>query len=308
MKDVCRRFLREEEGTAIKELNEKLCGAIGDCVEGIYVIEEKTKRIHYLNSFMDPDGTGTGQLCHHFFCGEESPCRFCPTLESDGTLYAWEYFNNKNHQTVLIKNRLVTVDEVEYRVGNINAVQELMSLTRSIVGEVHDLNEVIEQKRQEQAVLAWQSDHDKMTGLLNRGRFIRDNEQYFRNFDTAGVLFADINNLKQINDQQGHEYGDLLIEKTAQSLQSCGGDARVYRLGGDEFAAILGNIDRKTLEEFSRCFDQELERRNRESDPVCSVAVGLAWGGTPNGIDDLMREADVQMYARKRRQKNPFLE
>ena len=56
------------------------------------------------------------------------------------------------------------------------------------------------------------------------------------------VVLCDLNGLKEINDQKGHDAGDKFIVQTAQTLKSVFGKRHVYRLGGDEFIAVLPNI------------------------------------------------------------------
>ena len=59
-----------------------------------------------------------------------------------------------------------------------------------------------------------------------------------------GVIFADINGLKEINDSEGHEAGDRLILEIAKSIREIFTDARIYRLGGDEFVILSFEEDK----------------------------------------------------------------
>ena len=59
---------------------------------------------------------------------------------------------------------------------------------------------------------------------------------------SLAVVMCDINGLKEINDQKGHDAGDKFIVQTAQTLKSVFGKRHVYRFGGDEFIAVLPNI------------------------------------------------------------------
>jgi two-component system cell cycle response regulator len=85
---------------------------------------------------------------------------------------------------------------------------------------------------------------DELTGLANRRALLEDMAAMRATAQRHGypisVLLLDLNGFKQINDQLGHETGDLVLQLVAQALQAAarGGD-RVYRLGGDEFVLLL---------------------------------------------------------------------
>jgi len=101
--------------------------------------------------------------------------------------------------------------------------------------------------------------NDQLTGLSNRYAFV---EMIGRNMTLParafGLLLADIDNLKQVNDSMGHLVGDGLIRETGRRLASATGDVTVYRLGGDEFALIYENC--ADAESLARHADQLLSR------------------------------------------------
>jgi len=83
-----------------------------------------------------------------------------------------------------------------------------------------------------------------LTGLSNRRKFTEDLERLITNDNTGAVLILDIDDFKNINDVQGHIYGDRVLQLVAQFLQkeldSC---AKAYRFGGDEFLIIADGLD-----------------------------------------------------------------
>ena len=75
--------------------------------------------------------------------------------------------------------------------------------------------------------------HDQLTGVFNRNAFQRDVQK--RDAD-IGVIFLDINGLKDINDGDGYSGGDAVLAAVSRSVHELLPDTAVYRMGGDEFA------------------------------------------------------------------------
>ena len=139
---------------------------------------------------------------------------------------------------------------------------------------------------------------DLLTGIFNRnamnGRIaaITAGEETFDG--PYGVVFADLNGLKRVNDEEGHDAGDILIKKAALLLQEVfkGGD--IYRAGGDEFMII---VPRCTEQSFNTKVEQ---LRARASDPGnVSLSVGSVFNSSGLDIRDLLKTADEAMYADK---------
>lgn len=141
---------------------------------------------------------------------------------------------------------------------------------------------------------------DHLTGLPNRRAWdhelAREQARCDRNASAAGIVVVDIDNLKVINDEQGHLAGDLLVRQTAGLLrQAFRGADMVARIGGDEFAVLV--VD----------FDVDAAQPELLADRVRSV---LARGGTQAsvgaavhaaGLDltEVFARADEAMYAHK---------
>ena len=151
--------------------------------------------------------------------------------------------------------------------------------------------------------VAYEGEHDKMTGLYNKNKYLKaikelaskeDNEQ-------IGILYFDINNLKLINDTMSHEMGDTLICMGAKSLNyASSNNMDIYRIGGDEFVIIIHNctiVDIKaTLKVWSHALDIINESKKELK---CSMACGYALGSCKD-IDKLIKEADANMYENKK--------
>ena len=146
---------------------------------------------------------------------------------------------------------------------------------------------------------------DALTGLSNRRAFERDLERELerskRSGESVGVLMVDLDGLKQINDQEGHERGDALLVTFARTLSaSLRTEDQVYRLGGDEYAAILsraGTAAAQTLESRVR---GAVEQTRLAGFPEVDASAGLAFA--PDEVrqtSDLLRRADERMYVQK---------
>lgn len=146
---------------------------------------------------------------------------------------------------------------------------------------------------------------DLMTGLGNRTAFLRDKEADAGYKGTWAYIMVDANNLKKVNDSQGHQKGDELLQKIAECIKDAVREVgRGYRIGGDEFAVSLKN---KSREETIACMDRirkRLDEENQLSDIEISAAMGYAWTDQKKkDLDLLLEEADTAMYENKRQMK-----
>ncbi|MCR5250445.1 MAG: GGDEF domain-containing protein [Lachnospiraceae bacterium] len=139
---------------------------------------------------------------------------------------------------------------------------------------------------------------DKLTGVKNRNAMnlrvtgIIDGTGALE--ERYGVLFADLNGLKTVNDTMGHTAGDLLLKRAALLLQELFAGADIYRAGGDEFVIILSGCD---VEEFQKKLQELKDRADVHSD-VC-FAMGGYFSDDGCDIRDAMHYADEAMYRDK---------
>lgn len=150
---------------------------------------------------------------------------------------------------------------------------------------------------------------DKLSNCLNRKAFDEDYEfacQSVANgcWHSMAVIIIDINGLKAMNDNYGHDRGDLLISKSTQLIKSVlKEEYSLYRIGGDEFAVIAKDLNNMTLEELT----SELEAVQVDKWIHLSESyrhpVKFSVGGASSDIEplsDLISVADQNMYSRKR--------
>jgi diguanylate cyclase (GGDEF)-like protein len=138
------------------------------------------------------------------------------------------------------------------------------------------------------------SRHDMLTGVHNRNAMIEDSETMKRGSGSIGVVYADINGLKKLNDEKGHHAGDRAICFVARILSETYGEDSVYREGGDEFVVLLKDI---TREEFAN--KNRRLRRLLGQQKMYHIAIGTAWDEDTGKLDKTIRRADRFMYMHK---------
>ncbi|MCU1376045.1 MAG: diguanylate cyclase/phosphodiesterase with sensor(s), partial [Actinomycetia bacterium] len=182
----------------------------------------------------------------------------------------------------------------------------------SVAGIVLNSRDVTDRKRLE-GELRHQAFHDPLTGLANRA-LLRDRLEHAlargeRHAGSLGVLFVDLDDFKAVNDGRGHAAGDeLLLAVGARLRDTVRASDTVARLGGDEFAILVegpaaATHPASTGERILEAFD--LPFRIGGDDVYVHASIGVALAET-DGIDagELLRNADVAMYAAKSAGKN----
>lgn len=148
------------------------------------------------------------------------------------------------------------------------------------------------------------SERDNLTFLYNRHRLDSMRVTDYRELDSCGVIWFDINNLKTVNDTYGHAAGDQLIKLAADSVRSVTGrDVHAYRMGGDEFMVVACNISVKDMDALLHLWDVRLDALNEYAEFPCTMAYGRAWSRDSIDLDELIRLADEDMYDRKQEMK-----
>jgi diguanylate cyclase (GGDEF)-like protein len=149
---------------------------------------------------------------------------------------------------------------------------------------------------------------DALTGLFNRGYLTQALEEEQEKFHTYGIhhalVLGDINQLKKLNDQYGHETGDRLIVTVAEALRNTlRGTDIAARTGGDEFIVLLTNSTDEDAGHFIERLQSQVFAGLAVPLPDGAefpVTVSLGKAGTDKyPPESLTKEADRQMYAAK---------
>ena len=150
---------------------------------------------------------------------------------------------------------------------------------------------------------------DGLTGLYNRRGWdellIKENIRCRRYGHPAGLISIDLDELKEVNDTQGHAQGDDLLRRAADCLTTVTrGTDIVARLGGDEFAILAVECNSDGAEQLVNRLHNEFRRSE------IAASVGMSMWHPSGSLTDAMNRADEQMYECKRLRKsdrtNPF--
>lgn len=289
------------------------CEELLRCAEGMYVLEEKSKKIVWANRYFTDDlpPPCVGEPCWKAFLEREAPCPFCPKLSEQDGVYAWDYYEPQGRRWMKIKHLVFRKDGILYRAGNINMIDDVMHLNYETVQEISMLQTVLEKNRGEMASLTKEAIYDTLTGLFNRNCFQMDLEREYAEASWLGVLYFDLNNLKFINDRYCHTAGDVLLRRMADVLRLvCAQveNAKCYRIGGDEFTLMLSKSTEEVLEYCVKLFVGYMDDYNRGAEHLCSVAVGRAFSEGPCDLEQLISQADNDMYRCKQKMKEKMQE
>ena len=185
--------------------------------------------------------------------------------------------------------------------GNLN-VKFAPAEHREISEIVEALEKTATALSERDAKLLRLANHDSLTGLFNRRRFIEELKKEIksvkRNGHRSALFFIDLDQFKYVNDACGHAAGDRLICKVGDELtRSVRRDDVVARFGGDEFAVLV----RRTGEEGARASAETMLANMRSMAHVedervfhvhCSIGVTMMSGGNLNH-DELINQADI---------------
>lgn len=164
---------------------------------------------------------------------------------------------------------------------------------------INHISDVISRNAVREAELKQLSETDSMTRLYNKNKYLSMMKEYYPSVKQLGVIFWDVNGLKAINDEVGHEYGDYLISNVAASVHEVAVEhSMAYRVGGDEFVMIVENADEAILESIIAKWNRSMEIKNQGSKIKLSAAVGYALGSGAD-ITSIVGRADSEMYRNK---------
>ncbi len=158
-------------------------------------------------------------------------------------------------------------------------------------------NRLFRKTREHHKRLAYEAEHDPLTGLYNRSSFDRLRSTHEKR--SIALLLVDVDKFKEVNDVHGHDTGDRILKKVAFMLMSSFREEDfVFRIGGDEFAVIM--VYAKP--ELKHVVEQKVLECNRrlmspdDGLPAVSLSVGVAFSERVGGSDSIYKDADAALY------------
>ncbi|MEK7635041.1 MAG: GGDEF domain-containing protein [Patescibacteria group bacterium] len=163
--------------------------------------------------------------------------------------------------------------------------------------------------------------HDHLTGLKTRVFFeeeskiylsmmnsiISSNRKEWFGFKHLSFLFIDIDHFKKINDTYGHDTGDLVLKKVAETIKRSvrTGDT-VARWGGEEIASSLLGADLNDAKAKAEKVRKNIEKLefNQASDIKVTVSIGVVSSEVSSNFEELIKKADEAMYQSKNSGRN----
>lgn len=179
-----------------------------------------------------------------------------------------------------------------YEASRLEQIKETLELTTFLLAAVIENHQLLSRLEIKSAV-------DLLTQVGNRNAM----DECIKGFndgtedlpDSMGIVFADLNGLKKVNDIEGHEAGDKLLQRAAALLKIAFRDAQIFRAGGDEFVVLSRYISEDKLNEQ---ISQLKGLADNTSD--VSFAVGSVYCKGKYSINDAIRAADENMYRDKK--------
>jgi len=177
------------------------------------------------------------------------------------------------------------------------------------------LNSTVRALKERDERLRKMAESDPLTGLVNRGYFMRELEQEVEHAAhdkvESAVFFIDLDQFKYINDTLGHAAGDKLLVRVAELLKSRVRDHDVVsRFGGDEFTVLARSVSNAGAVELAQAFNQIMrDMRLAEGDKSFSVncSIGIAMiGAGQHSAAEVLSHADMACFAAKSHGRNRY--
>lgn len=172
----------------------------------------------------------------------------------------------------------------------------------------HQLRSEIDRREQLEQELIHLTEHDALTGLLDRRGFAKHLQIWLKESELGtgrfGLYYLDLNGFKKINDTYGHEVGDLILKAFAGRMKQAVGESDlVARFGGDEFvlAVRMPESDDDRLQEIAERLIRQLEEpmQHRDLRIPMRTSVGCTMWTPGKSEAELIRNADHSMYVAK---------
>ncbi len=300
-RDITERKLAEKAFERLRHRNELILNSAGEGILGLdlngrhtFVNPSAARMLGY--EVAELIGKPSHEIWHHFKAnGSSYPVEECP-------IHAAYKNGNVHYKT----------DEVFWRKDGGSFPVEYTSTPivedRRLAGTVVTFKDISKRKQSEEALRTLLL-IDELTGLYNRRGFLTFAKQQLniaaRMNKGMLLLYADVDDLKWINDTLGHQEGDRALIETAEILKKTFRESDIIaRIGGDEFVVLAIEVHEGDAEILANRLQKELEDRNEKGNIgyKLSISAGIARNAPEDlcSIDELLKRADKLMYEQKR--------
>ncbi|MFO7761720.1 MAG: diguanylate cyclase [Thermodesulfobacteriota bacterium] len=281
---------RKEAENQIRESRRYLHAILDSVQAGILIVDVETCTIIDANPLAlemlgSPRNELIGRACYEYYCvGKQGRC---PIIEQDKTTV--QTLTNSKGERI---NVLKTATSCE--------INQKFYIVESFI-------DISERKRLEEKLRAL-TITDELTGLLNRRGFMMMARKQLSIADRANnrffLVFADLDDLKVINDTYGHETGDMVLTKVGEVFKSLRSSDISGRLGGDEFAILVTGDqneedEKKLVDRLQKLFELINEDIGLELRVTLSVGIVEYDPANPRELEELIAQADNLMYKDK---------
>lgn len=174
----------------------------------------------------------------------------------------------------------------------------------------HRQKKLLQELEEARKIMETASQHDFLTGLPNRSKFMADLTELINNKKPCTIMMLDIDDFKKINDGLGHTAGDEALQQVAGRLKDMGSQLFTpYRFAGDEFIAILQSNQFKIVEKTAYACRQIFTKPFKLAGNPAKICGSIGIASYPKDTDDLEQlivYADDAMYQVKKNGKNDF--
>ena len=223
-------------------------------------------------------------------------------------------FINKDHIiSTLINQKSCSLD---YRIVAFKQTHYVRMTVRKTSDGIHyiigieNINDEVKREKQHLKALNTEKElarRDDLTGVKNKTAYNELEKSVQTNIDNGmdylpfALVLCDTNNLKKINDTEGHAAGDEYIKKSAKLLCDTFVHSPVFRVGGDEFVVFLRGNDYSNKENLIKSFRaQVLENLKSKSGPILACGIAEYVPKKDSLVSEIFNRADKEMYKNKR--------
>lgn len=194
-----------------------------------------------------------------------------------------------------------------------NAIHNMEESEKTVNSLITTMEKEMDIQKSTQDELEAMSFMDELTGLHNRHGFMPLAEQYLktlsRDNSIAYIFYADIDNVKQINNKYGHQEGDSVIKTVADILNDVFSESDlVSRIGDDEFVVLPAGSTESDVKLINNRLQEKFDEVNSAAgkDYTISISYGVAKYNSedPFSIEDLLTQSEKLMYEQKKGKQN----